>query len=211
MDARTAVMGDWNPVVRDPIDLLRAALAIGAVVAAVTGETSGAVYLVVSLIGSLAARLVALPRLIDLAFTLALCVTGFGEALGFYDQWPWFDRVVHFVVPMLFAPVAYIALARADLVLDPRDQSPDVRRGPALFVVAFMFGVALGALWEIVEWTLDGLGLTNLSESNADTVGDLIADTAGSAVGAGLLLLWAFRGWGSVRRVPGENRREATN
>ncbi len=204
-------MGDWHPVVRDPIDLLRIALAVGAVVAALAGEPSGAVYLAVSTAGSLAARALALPRLIDLAFTLALTVTGFGEALGFYDRWDWFDRVVHFVVPMLFSLVAYIGLARADLVPDPRDQVPDVRRGPALFLLSFAFGVALGAIWEIVEYTLDALGLTNLSESNADTVGDLVADTAGALVGACLLLVWTYRGWGAVRRVPGVNTREAVD
>jgi hypothetical protein len=110
---------------------------------------------------------------------------------------------------MLFAPVAYIGLARADLVPDPRDQVADLRRGPALFLISFAFGVALGAIWEIVEYSLDALGITNLSESNADTVGDLVADTAGSLVGAGLLLLWTYRGWGSVRRLPGVNTREA--
>src|SRR3712207_551102 len=152
-------MGDWNRVVRDPIDLLRGALAVGTVVAAVAGTASGAVYLAVSTLGALVARGLDLPRVIDLAFVAALSVTGFGEALGFYDRWDWFDRVVHFVVPMLFSLVAYIGLARADLVPDPRDQVADVRRGPALFLMSFAFGVALGAIWEIVEYTLDALGV----------------------------------------------------
>ena len=204
-------MGDWGPYVRDPIDVLRIVLAVGAVVALVAGEPSGAVYLAVSTAGALLARALALPRLIDLAFVVALSITGFGEAFGFYDRWDWFDRVVHFLVPMLFSLVAYIGLARADLVLDPHDQVADVRRGPALFLISFAFGVALGAVWEIVEYTLDALGFTNLSEGNADTVGDLVADTAGSLVGAGLLLLWTYRGWGTVRRVPGVNTREAVD
>ena len=204
-------MGDWGPYVRDPIDVLRIVLAVGAVVALVAGEPSGAVYLAVSTAGALLARALALPRLIDLAFVVALSITGFGEAFGFYDRWDWFDRVVHFLVPMLFSLVAYIGLARADLVLDPHDQVADVRRGPALFLISSAFGVALGAVWEIVEYTLDALGFTNLSEGNADTVGDLVADTAGSLVGAGLLLLWTYRGWGTVRRVPGVNTREAVD
>lgn len=202
-------MGDWHPVVRDPLDVLRAVLVAGAVAWALAGEVSGAVYLAASAAGALIARRLALPRLIDLAFLLAVAVTGFGEALGFYDRWAWFDRVVHFFVPMLFVPVAYIGLARADIVLDPQDQHPDVKRAPALFVLGAAFGIALGALWEIAEWTMDATGWTSLSEDNDDTVGDLIADTAGSLVGAGLLLLWTFKGWGTVRRIPGENRREA--
>jgi hypothetical protein len=204
MDARTLVMGDWHPVVRDPIDVLRALLAIGAVVSALVGDTSGAVYLTISAIGALAARRLQLPRLIDLAFVLALTITGFGEALGFYDRWAAFDRGVHFVVPMLFAPVAYIGLARADVVLDPHDQHPDVHRGPALFIICVALAVALGALWEIAEWSIDGAFGTDLSEGNDDTVGDLIADTCGALVGGALLLLWTYKGWGAVRRVRGE-------
>jgi hypothetical protein len=96
-------------------------------------------------------------------------------------------------------------------VLDPHDQHPDVRRAPALFILSVAFGVALGALWEIAEWSMDATGWTSLSEDNDDTVGDLIADTVGSLVGGALLLLWTFKGWGSVRRIPGENRREAVD
>ena len=204
-------MGDWHPLVRDPLDVLRGVLVAGAVVSALAGEVSGAVYLAVSAAGALIARPLQLPRLIDLAFVLALTITGFGEALGYYDRWPWFDRVVHFLVPMLFAPVAYIGLARADVVLDPHDQHPDVRRAPALLIISVAFGVALGAIWEIAEWSMDATGWTSLSENNDDTVGDLIADTCGSLVGGALLLVWTFKGWGAVRRIPGENRREAAD
>jgi hypothetical protein len=44
--------------------------------------------------------------------------------------------------------------------------------------------------------------------SNDDTVGDLISDTLGALAGGALLVGWARYGWGSVRRVPGENRYE---
>ena len=43
---------------------------------------------------------------------------------------------------------------------------------------------------------------------NDDTVGDLISDTLGSIAGGLLLVAWTKYGWGSVRRVPGENRAE---
>jgi hypothetical protein len=49
-----------------------------------------------------------------------------------------------------------------------------------------------------------------LQLSNDDTVGDLIADSLGSLCGAALLVCWARWGWGSVRRIPGENRFEDT-
>ena len=62
------------------------------------------------------------------------------------------------------------------------------------------------ALWEIVEWASDNTLGSNLQLDNDDTIGDLIADSLGSLCGAGLLVCWARWGWGSVRRIPGENR-----
>jgi hypothetical protein len=77
-----------------------------------------------------------------------------------------------------------------------------------MFVVTTALGMAIGALWEIVEWRSDAWFGTNLSLSNDDTVGDLVRDSVGSLLGAALLVVWARFGWGSVRRIPGENRYE---
>jgi hypothetical protein len=70
----------------------------------------------------LVARAVNLPRLYDLGFTIALILTGWGEALGLDDAWKPYDDVVHFVVPMLCSQVAYIALARIEVLPDMRDR-----------------------------------------------------------------------------------------
>jgi hypothetical protein len=207
MTARTLVLGDWSRWIRDPIDLLRLTLPIGAIAYAFAGDTTAVGYLVFSTVATFAARLANLPRALDLAFVVALSITGWGEALGLYDTYAWFDRVVHFLVPMLGAPVAYVGLARLEVLPDPRDETT-ARHHAGIFVVALTLGLAIGAFWEIVEFTSDGTLGSNLSEGNADTVGDLIADTSGSLVGAALLVLWTTRSWGSVRRIPGENRFE---
>ena len=49
---------------------------------------------------------------------------------------------------------------------------------------------------------------SNLSMGNDDTVSDLVSDTVGAALGGLLLVAWTKYGWGSVRRIPGESRRE---
>jgi hypothetical protein len=41
MEARTALMGDWGRVVRDPIDVLRGTFFLGAAVFLVLGEIKG--------------------------------------------------------------------------------------------------------------------------------------------------------------------------
>jgi uncharacterized membrane protein YjdF len=167
----------------------------------------GVANLLVGGVALLVARAIDLPRLYDLGFTIAMIFTGWGEALGLYDAWKPYDNVVHFIVPMLTSQVAYIALARIEVLPDLREEfSP--RHYVGIFVVTFSLGVAIGGVWEIFEWASDGVFGSNLSMGNDDTVGDLVSDTLGALAGGTLLVAWAKFGWGSVRRVPGENSYE---
>jgi hypothetical protein len=209
VSTRTFFLGDWTPWVRDPIDVLRALLLVGAALFALAGDTNGAILLGGA--GALAwlVRPLQLPRAYDAAFMVALTLQAVGEALGAYDALPWFDVVAHFSLPFFLAPTLYIALARADVVPDPKDAST-TRHYVGIFVVSFALGVALGGIWEIWEWVSDHSFGSSLQLGLDDTVGDLVADTAGSLCGALLLVCWARYGWGSVRRIPGENRYEDT-
>ena len=207
VDARTLLLGDWTPIVRDGIDVLRLVIFIGAGVYAVDGEWGSAALLAALGAVTLVARLVNLPRLYDLALTLGMALQGFGETLGLYDQFVRFDDLVHFTLPMLTAPVVYIALARLDVVPDPRDET-HLQHYVGIAVVTAALGVSIGALWEIYEWRSDAWFGTALSEDNDDTNGDLVRDTLGSLAGAALLVVWARYGWGSVRRIPGVNTHE---
>jgi hypothetical protein len=200
-------MGDWSRTVRDPLDLLRAAFFVGAFVFLALGELKGVGNLVVGGVALLVARAIDLPRLYDLGFTIAMIFTGWGEALGLYDAWPAYDNIVHFVVPMLTSQVAYIALARIEVLPDLREDFAP-RHYLGIFVITFSLGVAIGGVWEIFEWASDYVFGSNLSMGNDDTVSDLVSDTLGSLAGGALLVAWARYGWGSVRRVPGENRFE---
>jgi hypothetical protein len=209
MTGRTLVLGDWGRVVRDPIDLLRAAFFAGAVVFAIRGELGGVANLLVAGGALLTARVVNLPRLYDLGFTVAMILTGWGEALGLYDAWEPYDNVVHFLVPMLCSQVAFIALARIEVLPDMREDFTPHRYG-GIFTVTMALGIAIGGIWEIFEFSSDELFGSNLQLSNRDTVGDLISDTLGSMAGGLLLVAWTKFGWGSVRRIPGQSRYEDT-
>jgi hypothetical protein len=207
--ARTLLLGDWSPWIRDPIDVLRVLLLVGAGGFLVAGDTSGAVLLGGAAALAWIVRPVQLPRVYDAAFVVALTLQALGEALGAYDALPWFDNVVHFTLPFFLAPTLYIALARADVVPDPKDKTTR-HHLVGMFVVTLALGVGIGGVWEIWEWVSDHTFGSDLQLSNDDTVGDLVADTAGSLTGALLLVCWARYGWGSVRRIPGENRFEDT-
>jgi hypothetical protein len=207
--ARTLVLGDWNPWIRDPIDVVRVLLVLAALGFLAAGDPNGAVLLGGAGALAWAVRPLQLPRAYDACFVTALTLQAGGEALGAYDAIPWFDNVVHFALPFFLAPTIYIALARADVVPDPKDSSKR-RHYVGIFVVTLALGVALGGLWEIWEWVSDHSFGSSLQLGLDDTVGDLVADTAGSVCGALFLVCWARYGWGSVRRIPGENRYEDT-
>jgi uncharacterized membrane protein YjdF len=210
VDERTLLLGDWNRVVRDPIDVLRLTFLVGAAVFAITGDAKGTANLLIAAVAVVIARFVNLPRVYDLCFVLAMYLTGWGEALGLYDAISWYDNLVHFLVPFFVAPVVYIGLARIEVLPDPRDEAFP-RHYAGIFVVTLALGLAIGAIWEMVEWSSDRVLGSNLSMGNDDTVGDLIADGLGSLCGALLLVAWTRYGWGSVRRIPGESRFEETS
>ena len=209
MTTRNLVLGDWNRWIRDPIDVARVLLVLAALGFLAAGDPNGAVLLGGAGALAWAVRPLQLPRVYDACFVTALALQAGGEAVGAYDAIPWFDNVVHFSLPFFLAPTIYIALARADVVPDPKD-STERRHYVGIFVVTLALGVALGALWEIWEWVSDHSFGSSLQLGLDDTVGDLVADSAGALCGALLLVCWARYGWGSVRRIPGENRYEDT-
>src|SRR5918995_5014779 len=127
-------------------------------------------------------RLVNLPRVYDLSVTAAMALQGFGETLGLYDDFARFDDLVHFTLPMLTAPVIYIALARLDVVPDPRDET-HLQHYVGIAIVTGALGISVGALWEIYEWRSDAWVRTALSEGKDDTHGDLVGDTPRALLG----------------------------
>lgn len=207
MDRRRLMLGDWHPLVRDGIDVLRYGLGVGAIAFALASDWGDAAYLAMLFAVAMLGRLVLLPRVYDLALVLGLSLQGWGEVLGMYDSWAGFDTVVHVTLPFFVAPVVYIGLARLQVVPDPKDDT-DTRRHWGIFVVTLTVGMAIGALWELVEWALDAWAGADLQEGLTDTNRDLLADTIGAVLGALLLVQWSRHSWGSVRRIPGENRFE---
>jgi len=208
MEARTLLLGDWSRPVRDPIDLLRIAYVVGVPLVAVLRHDYP-LNLTISAVAVWAIRPLLLPRPYDLAFCLGLGLTGWGDALGLYERFAYYDLVVHTLAPFFLAPVFYIVLARAEVLPDLREPSTP-HHYAGVFLVTFALGLAVGAVWEIIEYSSDRFLGSALATSERDTATDLMVDALGSALGGALLVVWSVRGWGSVRRIPGENRREQT-
>ena len=193
------MFGDWGRVLRDPIDLLRMSLLVGAFVMSAQGELEDAVRLLLTFSVLVAARALEPPRLFDLTFTLGMLLQGWGNALELFDTWSGYNKVVHFVLPFGGASMLYILLARLDMVPD-LDHPCERRHLLGIVIVTLALGSTAGALYEVWEWFIHHNLSAPIDVGYDDTVTDLLDNALGSLAGGLLLAWWGSYGWGTKRR-----------
>ncbi|MFP5350440.1 MAG: hypothetical protein ACLGHO_11430 [Gammaproteobacteria bacterium] len=114
-----------------------------------------------------------------------LALAGIGNALGylyFFDVVWSYDKFMHVYTSFAVA-LTIAALLRAALFAR-------LRARPALVVLTLVaYGLALGVIWEWIEWVVDIRGYPSVIMGKSDTMIDLIAD----AVGAALAGAWIAR------------------
>jgi len=193
------LLGDWSRIVRDPLDVYRILFVGCALVWGLSGRPVA--VLVAASAVLLFARLIDLPRFYDFSLIVVMVLVAWGEVLGLYDSWKGYDNVVHFTVPFLLTGMFYVLLVRLGVLPELSDLK-QVHQKFGFFLTAVMLGMAIGAGWEIVEWSLDEWAGSNLVGSATDTATDLIWDTMGATLSAIVLTLWSLGGH-SLRRRPG--------
>jgi len=122
------------------------------------------------------------PHTADAFLSLPFLLDTLGNLLGFYDEYPVTDDVLHTVnwVLLVYAFHAF----RFRNVHDRRDA----------VLLGYGFGALMIVLWEVFEWAVseDGFGgAGGLSLTYGDTVGDLALSSTGCLIGSviGVLLL----------------------
>ena len=155
-----------------------------------------------------------IPGLFSLVFTLFLWGAIFaGEVWEFYYLFPLWDDVLHLMSSMMAAMLGFSLI---DILNN--DENHSVVRLSPFFVAIFSvcFAVTVGVLWEIYEFTFDGLlglnmqkfaiisidgtkSLVNLHGRDAliDTMTDLLVDTLGAVIisSIGYISLKRKNGW----------------
>lgn len=114
-----------------------------------------------------------------------LIASGSGSFWNLYDKIFWYDEVVHGY--NFFALALVVAVYAYGPVLTGADE-----HGLLLVLAVAGLGLALGALWEIAEWTYDQLVRPNVILPKTDTIIDLIVDAAGALL-AGFVRLRMLR------------------
>jgi hypothetical protein len=102
-----------------------------------------------------------------------------GDLHGFYTRFLWWDVMLHSTSGLLLGIFGFMIVLTMN-----KDKDIDVKLNAAFIAVfAFMFAVALGALWEIFEFGVDGVLGTAMQKSGLiDTMWDLIIDTIGALI-----------------------------
>lgn len=119
------------------------------------------------------------PRLVIAYFLFLIGSQCLGSFLDFYSQFPWWDKMLHFLSGIL---LAYVAFALLDRMTDESTRQHLSAQIVFLFVLSFTAFV--GVVWEIYEFSVDQLLHTQAQQGNTDTMLDLIADTLGGLVTA---------------------------
>jgi uncharacterized membrane protein HdeD (DUF308 family) len=199
-DRRRLVYGDWSWLVRDGLDVLRIAFFAGAIAFAVQGRST-AVALTAASVVLLVARVIDLPRWFDFGLVVAMTLIAYGTALSLYGGWFYYDKIVHGLSPVGYVPVLYIVLVRLGVVPDPGRAIREhrVARISGIFIVTLALGIAVGGVYESIEWFEDKFLGGHFVGGLWDTETDLLCDEGGSLVGATFLTVWALRGWSSRR------------
>lgn len=117
-----------------------------------------------------------------------------GEARDFYTTVPYYDKIVHFVLPMFLGLITF-------LIFYTMQSTGNLKASKwVTIILVVLLALGIGAFWEILEYSSDRWLYPNFEDwhhfqgnaqqsANDDTMTDLITDTLGGIFGA-VLALW---------------------
>lgn len=123
-----------------------------------------------------------IPTEIELITVLFIYATLFlGEVHGYYEKFIWWDIVLHFGSAIVFGfigfTILYYMYSQHEITAKPIN----------IAIFSFAFAIAIGAIWEIFEFSMDQIFLWNMQKSGLiDTMWDLIVDMIGAIIAAGI-------------------------
>lgn len=122
-------------------------------------------------------------QLLTIAFIFASLFLG--EVHGYYTKYWWWDIVLHTSSGFLLGMIGFLLV----YVLNETEQIQLNMRPGFIAFFAFLFALGIGALWEIIEFSMDSLFNTDMQKAMlgdtsglTDTMWDLIVDALGALV-----------------------------
>jgi len=110
-------------------------------------------------------KIIAMPVMLQTIFTVfTFLAMFFGEILGFYDLFSWWDSMLHFSSGVIFGLIGYMLFISFN-----RDASIRGKLHPASVIMfAVCFSIACGTMWEIFEFAGDSLLGMNMQRWQTD-------------------------------------------
>lgn len=158
-------------------DALRVFGLLGVVFAAIRLQPTDAGILALTLPALVAPRFLGARASFDIAFSAIVLLAAWSNVIDLYRTVDGWDIVMHVVCMAALVPMAYLLLAHWGVV--PATASPDFRKRVPI-VLYPMLGLALGAVWEMIEWA----GFVFISDDIFVEYHDTISDMAVGALGA---------------------------
>ena len=209
------LFGDWHPLLRDPLDVMRVTFAVAAVLFLVGGNLNYAVRFFVGFLALVGAQRLRIPRLFDLLFILGVGLSLWGSYFHLFESANYcfphikfgkvnhfcvgYDKLVHTVLPLSSVPVLYVLFLRLGLLPDLAEQTNRrMRFGLVLFAV--MAVATIVTIYEIYEYVaVFWFYSTTIVISFSDTTMDLVLGVFAGLLGGVLLWTWAVRHWPTER------------
>ncbi|WP_218221564.1 hypothetical protein [Nesterenkonia sp. Act20] len=170
-------------------DVLRALGVFSVIFAAVFFDPTDAGILAFVLPVVFAPRFLGSRAGADITLSLTVLVAGWSNVWGLYESVPGWDLAVHFVCTGVLAASLCLLLGRVQMAPVPRSTLATTTLGVTLTTA---FGLALSAVWEMVEWVGFIYVAESISVDYSDTIGDMAAGGLG-ALCAGLFLMFFGR------------------
>jgi len=120
---------------------------------------------------------VTLPVEVNFLATLILYLHLGGGVRGWYELFPWYDKVVHFLSSAAVAAIGFIIV----VIIDQYVEDIKINRQFITFLVV-IFTMAVGAFWEIGEFIADQMFGSYWQAGLSDTMSDLICDLIGGII-----------------------------
>lgn len=128
---------------------------------------------------------VTLPFELDLLITLSIFLNTFmGEGLNFYQKVWLYDKALHIYGSAVVGLLAFVVVYTLNYTRKVRLSLPLI----GFFTVTF--AMAMGGIWEIMEFTVDSLFGKTTQNGLADTMWDLINDLIGGFITAAIGMLY---------------------
>lgn len=179
-------------------DVLRVIGLFSVILAAMFLAPTDAGILAFALPGLVAPRFLGFPAAADITVSATLLIAAWSNVFDLYTLIPNWDLLVHFFCTAVLAAGLYVMLLRSQTVADPRSHRRAAWIGVLLTAT---LGLALSAVWEMVEWLGFNFVTPDIFVTYTDTISDMAAGGLGS-LAAGVIIVRHLRSNRRVSQAP---------